>query len=157
MDAESLPPVRFRAIVEMSFPDADRLDPTDYDRLMDQWRKALEDSPIFNCKEVVIIEFLTIGRPEDEGYAKDYEKWRHQDVSHVPPGIRVTRTPVMDTAREPRMNRHCTHCGGQLNYKGHKEIHEGNPAHLLMGRMACDVYVCNNCDHVEFFYPRDPL
>ena len=91
MDAqESLPPVRFRAIVEMSFPDADRLDPTDYDQLMEQWRKAIEDSPIFNCKDVVIAEFLTIGDPHDDGYQKDYEKWRHQDLSHVPPGIRIT-------------------------------------------------------------------
>ena len=74
MDEESLPPVCLRAIIEMSFLDADRLDPTDYDRLMEQWRKAMEDSPIFNCRDVVIIEFLTIGRSEDEGYAQDYEK-----------------------------------------------------------------------------------
>ena len=70
MDEESLPPVCLRAIIEMSFLDADRLDPTDYDRLMEQWRKAMEDSPIFNCRDVGIIEFLTIGRSEDEGYAR---------------------------------------------------------------------------------------
>ena len=64
-------PVRFRAIVEMSFPDADRLDPTDFYELMEQWRKAIEDSPIFNCKDVVITEFLTIGDPHDDGYQKD--------------------------------------------------------------------------------------
>jgi hypothetical protein len=89
-DQESLLPVRFRAIVEMSFPDADRLDPIDGYQLMEQWRKAIEDSPIFNCKDVVIREFLTIGDPHDDNYRKDYEKWRHQDLSHVRPGIRIT-------------------------------------------------------------------
>jgi hypothetical protein len=85
-DQESLPPVRFRVVIEMSFPDADRLDPTDYDRLIEQWRKALEDSSTFNCKDVVIREFITIGGPEED----DYEKCRHQDLSHVRPGIRIT-------------------------------------------------------------------
>ena len=89
-DQESLPPVRFRAIIEMSFPDADRYDPTDYERLMEQWRKALENSAVFNCKDVVIREFLTIGGPEDGDYSKEYVKWRHQDLSHVRPGIRIT-------------------------------------------------------------------
>jgi hypothetical protein len=58
------------------------------------------------------------------------------------------------TPTEPRMNRHCTHCGGgQLRYKGRKHIREGR---LLMGRMACDIYICGTCDHIEFFYPTDP-
>jgi hypothetical protein len=55
------------------------------------------------------------------------------------------------------MNRHCTHCGGQLNYKGLKEIHEGYAFHLLMERMECDVYVCDTCGHIDFFYPTRPL
>jgi hypothetical protein len=38
-------------------------------------------------------------------------------------------------------------------YKGRKHIREGL---LLMGRMACDIYVCGTCDHIEFFYPTDP-
>ena len=78
--------MRFRAIIEMSFPDADRLDPTDYDRLIGEWRKALEESPRFNCKDVVITEILTIGEESEH----DYEKWRREDLSHVPPGICIT-------------------------------------------------------------------
>lgn len=85
MDA-SLPPVRFRAIVEMSFPDADRLDPTDYDRVIEEWRKALEENPRFNCKDLVIKEILTIGKESEQ----DYERWRHQGLSHVPSGVRIT-------------------------------------------------------------------
>jgi len=79
---EKLPPVRFRAVIEMSFPDADPWDPTDYDSLIERWRKSLEESSVFNCKDVVIREILTIGGPED-----DYERWRHQDVSHIRPGV----------------------------------------------------------------------
>lgn len=86
MDQQSLPPVRFRAIIEMSFPDADRLDP-DYDRLIDAWRKALEENPAFNCKDVSIREIMTIGSSESED---DYERWRCEDLSHLSPGIRVT-------------------------------------------------------------------
>jgi hypothetical protein len=81
---ESIPSVRFRAVIEMSFPDANPSDPTDYDKLIEQWRRSMEDSPLFNCKDVVIREIGTTG-PED-----DYEKWRHQDLSHVRPGIRIT-------------------------------------------------------------------
>ena len=64
------PPVRFRAVIEMSFPDADPWDPTDYGSVIEQWRKSLEENPTFNCKDVVIREILTVG-PKDE---KEYEK-----------------------------------------------------------------------------------
>lgn len=84
------PPVRFRAVIEMSFPDADPWDPTDYERVIEQWRKSLEENPTFNCKDVVIREILTVG-PEDE---KEYEKWRYQNLSHVQPGIRITTKAV---------------------------------------------------------------
>jgi hypothetical protein len=82
-DREQLPPVRFRAVIEMSFPNADRWDPTDYDSVIEKWRKSLEENPTFMCKDVVIWEILAIGGQED-----DYETWRHQDLSHVRPGIR---------------------------------------------------------------------
>ena len=77
--------MRFRAIIEMSFPSADPWDPTDYESVIEQWRKSLEENPAFNCKDVVIREILTIGGPEE-----DYEKWRHPDLSRIPPGIRIT-------------------------------------------------------------------
>jgi hypothetical protein len=83
-DREPLPPVRFRAVIEMSFPDADPWDPTEYGSLIEQWRSSLEQSPAFSCKDIVIREILTIGGQED-----DYEKWRHQDLSHVRPGIGI--------------------------------------------------------------------
>ena len=53
-------------------------------------------------------------------------------------------------------DRNCTHCGGRLVYKGLKEIHEGQPSAILLGKMACDAYVCNKCGHIEFFYPSEP-
>ena len=84
-DQEQPPPVRFRAIIEMSFPAADRWDPIDYENVIEQWRKSLEENPAVNCKDVVIREILTIG-----GLKDDYEKWRRQDLSHIPPGIRIT-------------------------------------------------------------------
>jgi hypothetical protein len=65
-DREQLPPVRFRAVIEMSFPNADPWDPTDYDNVIEQWRKSLEENPTFNCKDVVIREILTIGGLKDD-------------------------------------------------------------------------------------------
>ena len=88
------PPVRFRAVIEMSFPDADPWDPTDYDSVIEQWRKSLEENPTFNCKDVVIREILTVGPKED------YEKWRYQNLSHVGPGIRITGTAVAHRRRQ---------------------------------------------------------
>jgi hypothetical protein len=83
-DQETARPVRFRAVVEMSFPDADPWDPTDYDKLIDQWKAALEKNPLFNCKDVSIREIRTIGEGDD------YEDWRNQrgayDVSGWGPG-----------------------------------------------------------------------
>lgn len=49
--------------------------------------------------------------------------------------------------------RHCTHCGGAVTYKGLKQIHEGQRNNVLMSTMACEVYVCETCGHIEFFYP----
>jgi hypothetical protein len=88
-DREQLPPVRFRAVIEMSFPNADPWDPTDYGNVIEQWRKSLEENPAFNCKDVVIREILTIGGRKD-----DYEEWRHKDLSHIRPGIRITSGTV---------------------------------------------------------------
>jgi hypothetical protein len=82
-DRQSIPPVRFRAVVEMSFPDADPWDPSDYDKLIEQWRRSLEDGPSFKCRDVVIREILTIGETDD------YESWRNQDLSQARPGIRI--------------------------------------------------------------------
>jgi hypothetical protein len=82
-DRKHLPPVRFRAVVEISFPDADPWDPSDYDKLIEHWRRSLEANEAFKCRDVVIREVLTIGQKDD------YEKWRYRDLSHVKPGIRI--------------------------------------------------------------------
>ena len=79
----------------MSFPSADPWDPTDYESVIEQWRKSLEENPAFNCKDVAIREILTIGGPKD-----DYEKWRHQDLSHIPPGIWITTEAVARRRRQ---------------------------------------------------------
>jgi hypothetical protein len=89
------PPVRFRAVIEMSFPDADPWDPTDYGSVIEQWRKSLEENTTFNCKDVVIREILTVGGPKD-----DYEEWRYQSLSDVPPGIRITGKAVAHRRRQ---------------------------------------------------------
>ncbi len=64
-------PVHFRVVIEMSFPDADPWDPTDYDQLFVQWKDAMEHNLTFNCKDVSIREITTIGKRDD------YEDWRH--------------------------------------------------------------------------------
>ena len=82
---EFVPPVRFRAVIEMTFPEADPWDPSDYLKLMEQWRRSLEESPLFKCKDVVIKEFLTIGETED------YDDWRYRERPDIPlGGIRIT-------------------------------------------------------------------
>ncbi len=63
--------MRFRAVIEMSFPYADPCDPTDYDKLILQCKQALENSPVFNCKSVSIREACTIGEEDD------YADWRY--------------------------------------------------------------------------------
>src|SRR4051812_34889101 len=69
---DAAPPARFRAIIEMSFPDADPWDPADYGELIEQWRKSLENSNLFNCKDVLIRQITEIG----EGGEDDYQDWR---------------------------------------------------------------------------------
>lgn len=87
-------PVRLRAVIDMTFPDANPWDPTDYGSAMEQWRKSLEENPAFNCKDVVIHEILTIG-PKDE-----YEKWRYQSLAQVQPGVRITGRAVARRRRQ---------------------------------------------------------
>jgi|SRR5215469_9673343 len=82
------PPVRFRAVIEMSFPDADPWDPAEYDSMIEQWRKSLEENPTVNCKDAVIREILTVG-PKD-----NYEQWRCQTLPPIRPGIRITGRAV---------------------------------------------------------------
>jgi hypothetical protein len=84
-------PVRFRAVIEMSFPDADPWDPQDYGKLIAQWKHAMENNPIFSCRDVAIKEILTIGNIDD------YEDWRAQkgEYERSPnPNIKGVTYPV---------------------------------------------------------------
>ena len=74
-DQLSAKSVRFRAVIEMSFPDADPRNPMNYDQLIAQWKSALESNPLFNCKDVLIKEIGTFG--ED-----DYDDWRNHKGSY---------------------------------------------------------------------------
>src|SRR5262249_39100633 len=75
--------------------------------------KALEHHPMCNCKDVVIKEILTIGQPDQD----EYESWRHPDLSHVRPGLRITAGKVRQACfwlshwRRPRRSTRATDCG----------------------------------------------
>ena len=58
-------------------------------------------------------------------------------------------------AKQPSADRHCTYCHSALAYKGLKQLHEGNSQPLLQRKMACDVYLCRACGHIELFYPSE--
>jgi len=70
MEMDNPPSVRFRIVLELIFPDADPWDPSDYDKLLEQMKIALESAPNVNCKEVKIREATTIGSDDN------YEDWR---------------------------------------------------------------------------------
>src|SRR5580704_11576340 len=81
MDMENPPPVRFRMVLDLTFPDADREDPTDYDKLLEQVKEALESAPNVNCKRVLIHETQTIGA--DDNY-EDWRGWKYNFSSLCP-------------------------------------------------------------------------
>ena len=84
MDMENSPPVRYRVVLELTFPDADRDDPSDYDKLLEQMKVALESAPNVKCKHIFIREAKTIGTDDN------YEDWRggwRYDFSHFSPGM----------------------------------------------------------------------
>jgi hypothetical protein len=70
MNLEDAPPVRFRLVLELTFPDADRWDPSNYSDLLEGVKKTLETATTINCKELVIRKSEAIG-PGD-----NYEDWR---------------------------------------------------------------------------------
>lgn len=57
-------------ILELTFPDADPWDPSNYDVLLDQVKEALINTPNVSCSDVRIRE------AENIGPADDYEVWR---------------------------------------------------------------------------------
>jgi hypothetical protein len=84
MDIENSPPVRFRAVLEFTFPDADPNDPSDYDKLLEQMKVTLENASNVNCKHILIREANIIAAGDN------YEDWRggwKYDFSSFSPGM----------------------------------------------------------------------
>jgi hypothetical protein len=80
-DEQSAPrPVRFRAVIELSFPDFDPSDPDrDFGEVVSRFRDSIENNPSFHCKEVRVREILSIGDRDD------YEDWRSQRGNYAVP------------------------------------------------------------------------
>jgi hypothetical protein len=72
MEEDRPQPVRFRVVLELTFPEADPWDPTHYDKFLEKMTNALSHAPDVKCTDVVIRE------AESVGPADDYEKWRGQ-------------------------------------------------------------------------------
>jgi hypothetical protein len=49
-DFENLPAPRFRMVVEVSFSEADPLDPSNYEELFTRWKAAVESNRCFKVK-----------------------------------------------------------------------------------------------------------
>jgi hypothetical protein len=61
MDMDNPQPVRFRAVIERTFPDADPWDPQGYGKLLKAVMTVLESAATVNCKDVLIREAERIG------------------------------------------------------------------------------------------------
>lgn len=101
MEMDNPRPVRFRVVLELTFPDADPWDPSDYDKPLEQMKTALESAPNVNCKEVMIREATTIG--DDDNYEDWRGGWKY-DFSSLSPntgylfGARAYPVPAVDPA-----------------------------------------------------------
>ena len=62
--------MRFRVVIELSFPDADPWNPADFDQLIPQIKAALEGSSSLHCSDVRIRH---IGNPDVE---EEYAAWK---------------------------------------------------------------------------------
>jgi hypothetical protein len=67
---------------------------------------------------------------------------------------------MADTSEAPDTS--CTRCDGTLLFAGTKDFHEGstswgfllgNFGELLTNREQIEMYVCEDCGHIEFFAP----
>lgn len=78
------PPVRFRIVLEVTFPEADPWDPSEYGDYLDQLQRALESAGNVSCADVRIRDSSTIGTEAD------YDDWRggfRYDFSNLTPGM----------------------------------------------------------------------
>jgi hypothetical protein len=84
MDMDSPQPVRFRIVLELTFPDADPWDPSHYEVFLEQVKEALIHAPNVKCADVCIRDAENLG-PED-----NFEEWRggkKVDFSSFSPNI----------------------------------------------------------------------
>lgn len=78
------PPVRFRIVLDVTFPEADPWDSSEYGDHLDQLKRALETAPNVKCTDIVMRNSATIGTEDD------YDNWRDgikYDFSSFAPGI----------------------------------------------------------------------
>lgn len=78
------PPVRFRIVLEVTFPDADPWNPSDYGDYLDRVQEAVERAGNVRCTEVRIRDSDTIGAEDD------YQDWRgglRYDFSNLTPAM----------------------------------------------------------------------
>src|SRR5579863_8061056 len=64
MDMDNPQPVRYRAVLEWTFPDADPLDARSHSKLLEGVKAALESATTVNYKDVLMREAVLIG-PDD--------------------------------------------------------------------------------------------
>ena len=67
---EPVQSVRFRLTLEMTLPEADPEDPSDYDKFLDAIKEALAKAPTVKCTDILLREAERI--PEDD----DDRNWR---------------------------------------------------------------------------------
>jgi hypothetical protein len=64
---EEAPPVRFRVVLQVTFPDADRNDPANYQGYLTAILEALRSAKNVDCADVVMRAASTIGPHEENG------------------------------------------------------------------------------------------
>lgn len=93
MGEQGTPP-RFRIVLELTFPEADPWDPSDYLKFPAQLQETLNSSTRPVVADVTLREFLTIPRNVD-----DYTDWKRgtgqYDLSRAKPGTvgKIARRP----------------------------------------------------------------
>jgi len=78
------PPVRFRIVLEVTFPDADPWDPSKYRDYLDRFQRALESAEIVRCTDIEIRDAGSLGLEDD------YDDWRggvKYDFSNLTPAM----------------------------------------------------------------------
>jgi hypothetical protein len=62
--------VRFRVVFELTLPEADPEDPSDYEKFLDAMKAALENAPMVRCTNILLRAAERIAEEDDD------RKWR---------------------------------------------------------------------------------